>query len=125
MFLLAEQKYIWYNNVYERLFDHILETEWFYSYKTILAYGFDIYKRNYYYKYGVHSHNIHTVDGLQEALYLHYQLEFINIHLNPNYLYSVNRVPKSTLLFSPGYPIGLQRKGMPCIEVLDGVCVCP
>ena len=77
MFLLAEQKYIWYNNVYERLFDHILETEWFYSYKTILAYGFDIYKRNYYYKYGVHC-NIHSVDGLQEALYIHNQIRLLN-----------------------------------------------
>jgi hypothetical protein len=78
MFLLAEQKnnYVT-SNLYERLFDHILETEWFYMYKTILAYGFDMYKRHYFNKYGVHARNIYYIDGLEEALYLHHQLQFM------------------------------------------------
>ena len=87
MFLLAEQRntYFWTYNCYERVLEHIRETEWFYSYKTILEYGFDVYKRHYYYKYGVHSRNIHTIDGLQEALYIYYQIRLLNKFQCVNY----------------------------------------
>jgi hypothetical protein len=80
MFLLAERNntYFWTYNIYERLLEHIQETEWFYSYKTILEYGLDPYRRHYYYKYGVHSRNIHTIDGLQEALYIYNQIQLLN-----------------------------------------------
>ena len=79
MFLLAERNntYFWTYTIYEQLLEHIRETEWFYSYKTILEYGLDLYRR-YYYKYGVHSRNIHTIDGLQEALYIYNQIRLLN-----------------------------------------------